>query len=295
MEQARNADESRFLRLLLLTPASNKCYMQFIPCLLLLLLGSDSTPPANDLLQRGFDDMYNLSFPSAHHAFEDWEKLHPENPEGPAFEAAAYLFSEFDRLKILQSEFFLNNRGYAELKRETPSTEVKLKFEQALAASKRLSDKRLQRSSKDESALFANVLALGLHADYLALIQKRNVAALREIKQATQAAEDLLRMYPDCYDAYIAEGIENYLLSLKPAPVRWLLQASGAKTDKQTGIEKLRLTATKGQYLQPYAELLLAVAALRDNNNTEARRSLTDLSNRYPQNRLYREELSKIH
>jgi hypothetical protein len=77
--------------------------------------------------------------------------------------------------------------------------------------------------------------------------------------------------------------------------VRWLLQATGARTDKQTGIEKLRLTAAKGQYLQPYAELLLAVAALRDNNNTEARRSLADLSNRFPHNRLYREELSKIH
>jgi hypothetical protein len=268
--------------------------MHLFPCLLLLLFASDTKLPDNDLLQRGFEDMYNLSFATAHEAFEKWEKVHPENPEGPVFDAAAYLFSEFNRLKILQSQFFLNNRGYAELKRETPSPDVKRKFELALAESKRLSDTRLQRSPKDKSALFANVLSLGLHADYLALIQKRNVAALRDIKEATHSAEDLLKIYPDCYDAYIAVGIENYLLSLKPAPVRWVLQAAGAQTNKQTGIEKLKITADKGLYLQPYAELLLAVAALRDNNHTEARRLLTDLSNRFPQNPLYREELSNI-
>jgi len=268
--------------------------MHLLPCLLMFLLASDTKPANSDQLQQGFNDMYNLSFPSAHQAFESWEKAHPENPEGPVFDAAAYLFSEFDRLKILQSEFFLSDRSYAELKRVTPSPEVKLKFEQALAQSRRLSEKRLQQAPKDESALFANVLGLGLQADYLALIQKQDLAALREIKQATQGAEELLKMYPDCYDAYIAVGIENYLLSLKPAPVRWLLHAGGAQTDRQTGIEKLKLTAAKGQYLKPYAELLLAVAALREKDNAGARRLLADLSSRFPQNALYREELKKI-
>ena len=43
------------------------------------------------------------------------------------------------------------------------------------------------------------------------------------------------------------------MLSLKPAPVRWLLRLGGAQTDKMEGIQKLQLTAEKGRYLRPYA------------------------------------------
>jgi len=134
-----------------------------------------------------------------------------------------------------------------------------------------------------------------LHADYLALIRKQNVAALGEVKQATQSAEELLKLCPDCYDAYIAGGTENYLLSLKPAPIRWLLHATGAQTDRQVGIEKLKLTATKGVFLKPYAQILLAVAALRQRDLNEARRLLAELATRYPLNPLFRHELQKIH
>ncbi len=94
-----------------------------------------------------------------------------------------------------------------------------------------LSESRLLQSPKDEDALFANVLRLRLHADYLALIEKQNLAALREIRQATDEAEALLRLYPNCYDAYIAGGIENYLLSQKPAPC--VVAARNRSPDRQ--------------------------------------------------------------
>jgi hypothetical protein len=89
-------------------------------------------------------------------------------------------------------------------------------------------------------------------------------------------------------------GVENYLLSLKPAVVRWALRLGGAQTDKDTGIARLRITAEKGRYLKPYARLLLAVAAVRDRNPGEARRMLSWLSSEFPQNQLYREELAKL-
>ena len=46
--------------------------------------------------------------------------------------------------------------------------------------------------------------------------------------------------------------------------------------------------------MQPYAQLLLAVAALRDNDDAGARRLLSDLARRFGRNPLYREELAKI-
>jgi hypothetical protein len=247
-----------------------------------------------DQLQQGFNDMYNLSFDSAHTRFQEWAKTHPDDPRAPAFDAAAYLFAEFHRLRILQSELFVDDRTFSDRKVAAPDPTVKQKFEAALSKSDQLAQAALRRNPKDRNALLANLLRVGLNSDYLSLIEKRNLAALGEVKQGRKIAEELLSLYPDCYDAYLAIGVENYLLSLKSAPVRWVLQMAGAQTDKKLGIEKLRMTAAKGHYLQPYAQLLLAVAALRDKDSGQARHLLSDLASRFPRNELYREELSKI-
>jgi hypothetical protein len=89
-------------------------------------------------------------------------------------------------------------------------------------------------------------------------------------------------------------GVENYLLGLNPAPVRWVLRMTGAQTDKQEGLERLRLTADKGHYLAPFARLLLAVAALRDKDRQTARTLLAGLAKEFPGNQLYVTELARI-
>src|SRR5208337_4627670 len=104
----------------------------------------------------------------------------------------------------------------------------------------------------------------------------------------------ILAIDPSCYDAYLAVGVENYILGLNPAPVRWLLRIYGAQTDKDQGVENLRTTAEKGHYLVPFARLLLAVAALRDKNRDQARDLLAGLAREFPNNRLYRRELERL-
>ena len=99
---------------------------------------------------------------------------------------------------------------------------------------------------------------------------------------------------PACYDAYLAVGVENYILGLNPAPVRWLLRLYGAETDKELGLRKLQLTAERGHYLLPFARLLLAVAALRDKHPDQARELLQNLAQEFPNNQLYRRELARL-
>jgi hypothetical protein len=247
------------------------------------------------LLDQGYRDMYNLNFGTAHRAFADWAKNHPEDPMGPVSDAAAYLFSEFDRLHILQAEFFTNDAEFARRERKlVPDPAAKRDFEAALERAARLSAAALTRNPSDENALLADVLHAGLHSDYLFLIEKRNLAAFSEAKEGRQTAQRLLALHPDCYDAYLASGLENYLLSLKPLPLRWMLHLGGGQTDRRTGIERLRITADKGRYLRPYARLLLAVAALRDRDVPTARRDLEWLATEFPNNPLYREELAKL-
>ena len=65
-------------------------------------------------------------------------------------------------------------------------------------------------------------------------------------------------------------------------------------TDRALGLEKLRVTAQKGRYLQPFARLLLAVAALRDHQTQRARELLAGLTREFPDNPLYSRELARL-
>ncbi len=259
-----------------------------------LLCGSAFADNNGTPLDDGYQAMYNLQFNAAHQSFAQWEKIHPEDPMGPISDAAAYLFAEFDRLHVLQMELFTDDKRFEARSTPPPNAQVKQAFEADLAKGKQLADAVLQRNPKDTNALFASTLSYGLRGDYMAMIEKRDLAALSVMKEGRAIAEKLIASDPSCYDAYLAVGVENYLLSLKPAPVRWFLRMGGAETDKELGIQKLRVTAEKGRYLRSYARLLLAVAALRDHDAVKARALLSDLATRYPMNPLYGDELARV-
>lgn len=263
-------------------------------CIPLLFAGDPHTRAQPSLLESGFSQMYDLRFEAAHRSFETWMQQHPDDPMGPASDAAAYLFAEFDRLHILQSEFFLQNDAFLNRTRPSPDPKLKQAFEADLHRSQTVADRTLARDPADQNAEFATLMRLGLHADYLALIEKRYLASLNEIKTGRALAEKLIAANPKYGDAYLAIGVENYLLSLKPAPVRWLLRVGGAETDKDRGIANLLQTAQNGHYLRPYARVLLAVAALRDKNTGRARELLQGLAQQFPDNPLYFRELDRL-
>jgi hypothetical protein len=254
-----------------------------------------SEPTLNPVIDRGFRQMYNLEFDEAHRTFAQWESEHPSDPIGPVSNAAAYLFAEFDRLNILHSEFFVDSSMFHRRPKVTADPAVRQAFDQELDKSAKLSDKILEASPDDADALFVRILTLGLRADFEALIERRDFDAMRVIKDSRATAEKLLMLQPNYFDAYLAIGVENYLFSLKPAPVRWILQAGGGETDRDKGVQNLRMTAEKGRYLSPYARLLLAVAALRSKDIPKARDLLGALAREFPHNRLYAQELAQLH
>ena len=255
--------------------------------------GADSVA-LSPSLEAGYRQMYNLNFDGAHATFEAWESAHPDDAVGPVSNAAAYLFGEFNRLHILESELFTDNDKFAKRKKLVPDAQVRDAFDRELDKGDQIAGRVLSNSPRDANALFAKVMANGLRGDYAAMVEKRNMAGLGYMKAGRLLAQQLLALDPSYYDAYLAIGVENYLLGESSAPVRWFLRLGGAETNKEDGIAKLRLTAEKGRYLAPYARLLLAVAALRNHDRETARRLLSDLADEFPQNHLYRKELAQL-
>jgi hypothetical protein len=245
-------------------------------------------------LDSGYRQMYNLDFNGAHATFQHWEQNHPDDAMGPVSDAVAYLFSEFDRLHVLEVDLFTDNQRFEKREKPVVDPAIRKAFDTQLSKADQLAGQTLRRSPGDANAMFAQVLANGLRGDYLALVEKRNLAGMSYMKTGRGLAEKLLAAHPGYYDAYLAIGVENYLLGINSAPVRWLLRIRGAQTDKDEGLIKLRLTAEKGHYLAPFARLLLAVAALRDNDHATAKTILASLSLEFPANRLYQQELSRL-
>ena len=271
--------------------------LRVVPCAFVLaFLGSSAaaTAPKESELYAGWLKMYDLQFDEAHRVFAAWKQNHPDDSLGPASNAAAYLFSELARLGALESELFVDDSRFQGRAKLRPDPARSALFVQEIAQAERLADAALQRSGADSNALLVKSLTLGLRADNAALIEKQSLAALSYTKEARVFSERLLQAKPEGADAYFGPGMENYLLSLKPAPLRVLLRVTGSNVDRERGLEEIRETALHGHYLEPFAKLLLAVAALRDNNPVRARELLGELHGRFPDNELYMREMDRI-
>jgi len=251
---------------------------------------SVSLPP----LDRGFHLLYNLDFSGAHNVFASYEQSHPEDPLGPTSDAAGLLFSEFHRLGVLESQFFEDDKKFEGRTKLTPDPAVRARFDAAIAKAESVATVRLAKDPKDKNSLFAMTLCNGLQADYAALIEKRNVASLRYTKESAKWADKTLAIDPQYYDAHIAGGISKYLVGSMAAPVRWLVRLGGVAGDKQEGIKELKLVADRGHYLAPFADILLAIAYVRDHDKQYARQLLAQLHDEFPANPLFPQEMARL-
>ena len=246
-------------------------------------------------LDRGYVNLYNLDFPAAHTEFSQWIQGHPDDPLGTASDAAAYLFGEFDRLHVIDVQLFADQSRFDSRTKLTPDPSVRKAFQERADQTNRLADAALARNSTDANALYAKTLVCGMRSDYALMIDKSDVTALSYSKQASALSRQTLAANPTLYDAYLASGVENYMLSLKWAPLRWVLTLTGAGTDRAEGIRLLNVTANQGHYLAPFAKMMLAVAAIRDGKSQQAREILSELSQEFPRNGLYTYERERIH
>jgi len=252
------------------------------------------SPAIRPTLDDGFHLLYNLRFDEAEQEFTYWQQQNPNEPMGPVSEGAGLLFSEFDRLGILESQFYEDDKAFLKGRPVAPDSKVRERFLGALGRADVLAKSRLAKEPKDHDALLAMVLVNGLHADYAQLIERRNFAALGYTRDATTWAQQLLALDPHAYDAYLARGMSRYIIGSLYAPFRWFLRLGGVEGNKGEGLADLRLTAEHGRYLAPFARILLSIAAVRDKDKAQARQLLSGLHDQFPDNGLFVREIQRL-
>jgi hypothetical protein len=251
-------------------------------------------PSSMSPLDRGFAGLYNLDFGGAQQDFVAWQRMHPEDPMGPASEAAGFLFSEFHRLGVLEAQFYENDEAFDKRPKLNPDPTLRDHFRDAITRTENLAHAKLAKDPKDRDALFAMTLSSGLQADYAALIEKRNLTSLHFTKQASASAQQLLAVCHNCYDALLATGFSKYIIGSMAAPVRWILRMGGLPADKQGGIADLQTTADHGHFLAPFARILLAIAYVREKDKPRAVAMLSGLQQEFPGNTLFPREIEHL-
>jgi hypothetical protein len=244
-------------------------------------------------LNAGFDLLYQQKFQEARETFMRWESRNPEEPFGEVAVAASYLFEEFDRQGVLTSDFFLNEKKFLHGIDGKPDPDRMENFRESLARSRELAKKRQQSNPKDPEALFALTLAAGMESDADSMLTKKRLEALKRMKEGNQYAKQLLAQRPDAADAYIAMGIANYVIGSLSPGARFGLWFDGVHGNKNLGMEQIGRAVENGHYLQPFAKVMLALAARREKQDALAQKLLRELSEQYPTNALFADEYAK--
>jgi tetratricopeptide (TPR) repeat protein len=244
-------------------------------------------------LTEGFRLLYIQHFAEARQQFNAWGAEHPDEPFGQVAVAASYLYEEFYEQGVLTSDFFLNEKRFLGGIEGQPNAERMQEFRAAVERARSVSKSRLTRNARDKEALFAMTLSAGMESDAAMILKRQNLEALRRLKEANSYAKQLLEIKPDANDAYVALGSANYIIGSLSAGFRAMLWFGGIHGDKKLGMEQLGKTVEGGNYLRPFAKIMLALAARREKQNRSAQKLLHELNEEFPESPLYAAEYAK--
>src|SRR6185295_16546070 len=113
-------------------------------------------------IDQAFSRLYSFDFPSAHAILSRRIASHPDEALGYSVRASAYLFSELDRLSILESDFFSDDSRIIDKKKVKPDPAIKTKLLQAIDESTARAQAALAKNPNDQEALFAMCITSGV-------------------------------------------------------------------------------------------------------------------------------------
>lgn len=260
--------------------------------LLTALAAPGAEPPA--AIDRAFARLYNFDFRDAHSILDEHIRADPAYPVTYSVRAAAHLFSELYRLKILETEFFVGDEKVTDKKKLKPDPAVRQAFLSAVEEARQRANARLASSPGDRDAMFALCMAQGLLTDYAMLIDRKYFRSFSLSRQTQQYARKLLGLNPPVYDAYLTLGTVEYVVGSMNFIFRLFVRFDQIQGSKQKGIENLQKVVTGGRYYRPFAKILLSVIYLREKKPAQAQALLAELVREFPENPLLQHELTRV-
>jgi predicted Zn-dependent protease len=134
-----------------------------------------------------------------------------------------------------------------------------------------------------------------LDANYLFMIDKSYLAALRAGNRARKYSDELRAIDSQYVDAYLVAGVQEYVVGSLPWAVRALVAFGGIHGNKEKGRTWVERVADDGDALQTEAKVLLALLYRRERRPLDAAKVLEELIAQFPRNYVLRLELASMY
>jgi tetratricopeptide (TPR) repeat protein len=243
----------------------------------------------------GYQHFYNLDFDLALAQFEKAAVADPSNPATWNHIAHTILYAEMLRNGALESEMVSGTNTFLRREGLNPSAENERKFTESVAKSIELCEARLQAKPDDKPALYALGVAHGLKANYDFLVRKSWSDALSSAGKARKYHEKVTELDPEYVDAYLLQGIHQYVVGSLPRTLRFVGFFMGFRGDRNKGIELLKKVEIFGKENRIDAQVLLATIYRRERRAAEAIPLLSVLGDRFPRNYLLQFEMLQMY
>ncbi len=238
----------------------------------------------------GYVYFYNNEFAEAIAYYEQQVKAHPADANQYNHLAQSVLYREMLRDGALESQLVTGNNPFVRRAKMEIPAEDKRQFADCVNRALKLSETALQKNSRDIAALYPLGVSHALRANYLFLVEKAWLDALREASAARRANERILEIDPNSIDAHLILGLDKYIVAGLPFYLRAVGSMGGFHGDKEGGIRDLELVSQQGIRNRYDARILLAVLYRREHCAEKAIPLLSELAQTFPRNYLFRLE-----
>jgi hypothetical protein len=273
--------------------------MKKLACILVWLLAAGSSgraqgvqPPAP--LDRAFNRIYNFDFPGAYSILDAEQRAHPDNPLVYSVRSAAYLFSEFNRMKILEMDFFADDDKVTDKSRAKPDPAARAELFKMTDEARKHARVQLAANPQNRDAMFAMLMATAVETNYAGVVEKKYFRTYALSKEAQQYARKLIALNPPVCDAYMTLGSVEYVVSNLNFFFRLFIRFDQIEGSKQKAIEELNKVIACGRFYPSFARILLSVIYLRENQLSQALKLLQEMERDYPENPVFKNEVRRV-
>jgi tetratricopeptide (TPR) repeat protein len=250
--------------------------------------------PDDTYTRVGFDAFYNQEYDKAIHQFELSLQAHPDDAFAVNHLLSGVMFKEMYRIGALDSELYAKEQFLAS-KQFPMDPKVKARIDDLTQRALSLEEARLKTNPDDADALYARGVTRGLHATYLALIEKAWFSGLRSAVGARHDHERVLELQPNNTDAKMIVGMHNYVVGSLSWPAKVGASMVGLSGSRSKGIEYLYESANGGGENSIDAKIALAIFLRREQRYPEAIKVVSSMADTYPKNFLMALELANLY
>lgn len=261
---------------------------------------AEAPPEMVELRRAGYAANYNLDYKTARAKFEEIRKRWPQHPAGDLYVANIIWIEHLYKLRRLQTGLYQNESFYAgfEGSKEEAETgdsveaKVDREFRALMASAKTKALTLVNANRQDTHAKYYLGAVYSILAAYEASTARKFWSALRNGAKGIDAHQQVLKLKPDYYDAYLSVGLYDYLIGNLPFPVKALIAMGGVRGNKERGIKQLNSIIEHKAENADDARVMLIGIYQNEKNPEAALAILQDFTSRYPDNFLFRLELA---